>query len=181
MLACGSTFCLLYYTRPLIFGLLHSAILKKEYDLFAHRNRGRVFTNIYDKNYLLFVPKCETAMWNVCCHWLFVNPWTVAHQAPLFMEFSRQKYWSGLPFPTPRGSSWPRDRTHISCIGRQILYHWATWEAHCLYYLLINEHIQTCSKVEWSVHRNTGTDHPSSAMIAILPILIHLFFHTLIF
>ena len=29
------------------------------------------------------------------------NPWTVAHQAPLFMEFSRQEYWSGLPFPTP--------------------------------------------------------------------------------
>ena len=27
--------------------------------------------------------------------------WTVAHQAPLFMEFSRQEYWSGLPFPFP--------------------------------------------------------------------------------
>ena len=33
--------------------------------------------------------------------WLFVTPWTVAHQAPLSMEFSRQAYWSGLPFPTP--------------------------------------------------------------------------------
>ena len=30
---------------------------------------------------------------------LFVTPWTVAHQAPLFMEFSRQEHWSGLPFP----------------------------------------------------------------------------------
>ena len=29
------------------------------------------------------------------------NPWTVAHQAPLFLEFSRQEYWSGLPFPSP--------------------------------------------------------------------------------
>ena len=29
------------------------------------------------------------------------DPWTVAHQAPLPMEFSRQEYWSGLPFPTP--------------------------------------------------------------------------------
>ena len=28
------------------------------------------------------------------------TPWTVAHQAPLSMEFSRQEYWSGLPFPT---------------------------------------------------------------------------------
>ena len=27
--------------------------------------------------------------------------WTIAHQAPLSMEFSRQEYWSGLPFPTP--------------------------------------------------------------------------------
>ena len=29
------------------------------------------------------------------------TPWTVAHQAPLSMEFSRQEYWSGLPFPSP--------------------------------------------------------------------------------
>ena len=32
---------------------------------------------------------------------LFVTPWTVAHQAPPSVEFSRQEYWSGLPFPTP--------------------------------------------------------------------------------
>ena len=32
----------------------------------------------------------------------FVTLWTVAHQAPLFMEFPRQEYWSGLPFPSPR-------------------------------------------------------------------------------
>ena len=32
---------------------------------------------------------------------LFVTLWTVAHQAPLSMEFSRQEYWSGLPFPSP--------------------------------------------------------------------------------
>ena len=31
----------------------------------------------------------------------FSAPWTVARQAPLSMEFSRQEYWSGLPFPTP--------------------------------------------------------------------------------
>ena len=30
-----------------------------------------------------------------------MTPWTVAHKAPLSMEFSRQEYWSGLPFPTP--------------------------------------------------------------------------------
>ena len=31
----------------------------------------------------------------------FVAPWTVACQAPLSMEFSRQEPWSGLPFPPP--------------------------------------------------------------------------------
>ena len=33
--------------------------------------------------------------------WLSVTPWTVACQAPLSMGFSRQEYWSGLPFPLP--------------------------------------------------------------------------------
>ena len=32
---------------------------------------------------------------------LFATPWTIAYQAPLSMEFSRQEYWSGLPFPSP--------------------------------------------------------------------------------
>ena len=30
-----------------------------------------------------------------------VTPWTVAHQPPLSMGFSRQEYWSGSPFPSP--------------------------------------------------------------------------------
>ena len=33
--------------------------------------------------------------------WLFATPWTVAHQASLSIESSRQEYWSGLPFPPP--------------------------------------------------------------------------------
>ena len=33
--------------------------------------------------------------------WLFATPWTAAYQAPPSMEFSRQEYWSGLPFPSP--------------------------------------------------------------------------------
>ena len=31
-----------------------------------------------------------------------LQPWTVVHRVPLSMEFSRQEYWSGLPFPSPR-------------------------------------------------------------------------------
>ena len=65
---------------------------------------------------------------HVCVHsvssdW---NPWTVAHQAPLSMEFPREEYWSGLlalpPWDLP-----VRDQTHISCIScidRQTVYHW---------------------------------------------------------
>ena len=36
---------------------------------------------------------------SVVCN--FAMPWTVAHQAPLSMEFSRQEYWGGLPCPPP--------------------------------------------------------------------------------
>ena len=42
-------------------------------------------------NEVLFAQLCLT----LC------NPWIVAHQAPLSMELSRQKYWSGLSFPSP--------------------------------------------------------------------------------
>ena len=65
----------------------------------------------------------ETLAWASCCSWFhsgvqetlvwfglvtkscltLVAPWTLAHQAPLSMGFSRQEYWSGLPFPSPEG------------------------------------------------------------------------------
>ena len=32
---------------------------------------------------------------------LFATPWTIAHHAPQSVGFSRQEYWSGLPFPSP--------------------------------------------------------------------------------
>ena len=46
----------------------------------------------------LFVCVCAQLL---SCVQLFVTPWTVAHQAPLFMGFPRQEYRSGFPFPTP--------------------------------------------------------------------------------
>ena len=64
-------------------------------------------------------PSCG-AVWVLSCFsrvQLFVALWTVAHQAPLSMEFFRQEYWSGFPCPPSRGSSQPRDRTPISCIA----------------------------------------------------------------
>ena len=44
--------------------------------------------------------------------WLFETLWTVAHQAPLSMGFSRQEYWSGLPCPPPTQGSNP----HLLCL-----------------------------------------------------------------
>ena len=49
------------------------------------------------------------------------TPWTVAHQAPLSKGFSRKKYWSELPFPSPEGLPDPGILGLLHC--RQILYH----------------------------------------------------------
>ena len=49
---------------------------------------------------------------------LFATLWTVARQAPLSMGFSRQEYWSGLPFPSPgdlpKPGIKPLDQTRVS-------------------------------------------------------------------
>ena len=55
-------------------------------------------------------------------------PWTVAHQAPPSMEFSRQEYWSGFAIPFARGSSQLMDRTQISCTASRFFTVWATRE-----------------------------------------------------
>ena len=85
------------------------------------------------------------ALWRWVCHarmcappcsrvWLFETPWTVAHQDPLSMEFSRQEHRSRLPFPTPGDLSDPGIKlTSPMSPDRLILYHWATWEAQILH------------------------------------------------
>ena len=59
----------------------------------------------------------------VCAHSVvpdsFVTPWTVAHQAPLSVEFSRQEYLGGLPFSTPEGLPDPGIKAASLC-----LWHW---------------------------------------------------------
>ena len=65
-----------------------------------------------------------------------------------------------------RGSSWPRDWTHvscISCIGRRIIYHWATWEDHKTWGLPSTyiQHTYSCS------HSHTGTSHSPFTLIFI--------------
>ena len=58
---------------------------------------------------------------------LFATLWTVAHQAPLSMGFSRQEYWSGLPCPPPQdlpnpgtepmSPTWQADSLSLSHLG----------------------------------------------------------------
>ena len=47
------------------------------------------------------LPEVGTCVQSLSRVQLFVTPGTVAHQTPLSMGFSRQDYWSGLPFPSP--------------------------------------------------------------------------------
>ena len=65
--------------------------------------------------------------------WLSVTPWTVAHQAPLSMGFSRQEYWSGLPCPPPGdlpdSGIEPESLMSPALAGRFFTTS-ATWEAH---------------------------------------------------
>ena len=86
--------------------------------LFLYSLESKLFTllsltNIWRRQYLaalrISLPGLPTNLLNALCCVLshsfgsesFVTPWTVAHQAPLPMGFSKQEYWSGLPSPSP--------------------------------------------------------------------------------
>ena len=67
------------------------------------------------------------------CVQLFATLWTVACQAPLSMGFSRQEYWSGLPFPSPGDLSDPGINTASltsPALAGGFFITSATWEAH---------------------------------------------------
>ena len=76
---------------------------------------------------------------------LFATPWTIAHQAPLSMGFSRQEHWSGWPFPSPgdlpdartkpgapalQADSFPSELpgkpTVVSLNDTELVYNWAS-------------------------------------------------------
>ena len=60
----------------------------------------------------------------------FATPWTVARQAPLYIQFSRQEYWSGVPFPSPgdlpgpgiepMSLAWQMDSLPLSHLGSPV-------------------------------------------------------------
>ena len=72
---------------------------------------------------------------------LFMTPWTATCQAPLSLGFSRQEYWSGLPFPSPGNLPNP-DGNQVYCIIGRFFTVWASREAiflflFCYKYFLI--------------------------------------------
>ena len=60
---------------------------------------------------------------------LFVTPWTVTHQAPLFMGFSRQEKWNGLPFFSPGDLSDPAFKPDSPTLAGRFFTTSVTWEA----------------------------------------------------
>ena len=100
--------CSLYYPNIQGFGILtHPALLAVSSTVSHHI-------------------QCAYMLSHFSCIRLFMTPWTLAHQALLSMGFSRQEYWSGLPWPPPGNLPDPEIGSHIpwvSCIGRQVLYH----------------------------------------------------------
>ena len=67
---------------------------------------------------------------SVSCSVDSATPWTVAHLAPLSMEFPRQEYWSGLPFPSPGDLPDPGIKTRSSVFQADSLFlsHQGSWE-----------------------------------------------------
>ena len=87
------------------------------------------------------------------CVWLSGTLWTVAHQASLFMGFSQARILEQVAIFYSRGSFRPKDWTLvscISCIGRWILYHCTTWEAHGQCLTLPEESPPRCTLGKWS-------------------------------
>ena len=72
----------------------------------------------------------------------FMNPWTIVLQAPLSMEFFRQEYWSGLPFPTPGDLPDPEMKPRSPALQADSL----PSEALCVKF-----HSLLFSKLTWSV------------------------------
>ena len=82
---------------------------------------------------------------------LFATPWTVAYHSPPSMGFSRQEYWSGLPFPSPEDLPNPGIKSGSShIVGRRFTI-WATRE-------IIKEIDPPVIKKNKWINKNEGTD-----------------------
>ena len=80
---CHSLLQMIFLTQVLNQGLLHCRLIFFFFFIWTVREAQQIYSEV--------AQSCPT----LC------DPWTIAHQAPLSMGFSRQEYWSGLPLPSP--------------------------------------------------------------------------------
>ena len=66
---------------------------------------------------LCLFEKCQVKP--LCRVQIFWTPWTVAHQVPSSMGFSRQEYWSGVPLPSPGYNLWGHKRVTHDLVTKQ--------------------------------------------------------------
>ena len=97
---------------------------------------------------------CWFCLWITSCAWTVAQScWTLCGHMDCSPPGSsvhgifQARILEWVAVPTSRGSSQPRDQTHISCIGRQILYHWTTWEA--LMYTCLGVCMLSCFSHVW--------------------------------
>ena len=74
----------------------------------------------------------------------FATPWTCSSPGSFVHGISRARILEWVAISFSRGSSWPRDWTHISWISRCILYHWTTREALPISYLCPSPRFRVC-------------------------------------
>ena len=98
------------FKSPLAWNFILKALICIISDIFKKRIKPPLVptTQLKEQNVCVCVCVCVCARARVHTHTLshvqlFATPWTVARQGPLSMEFPRQEYWSGLPFPSPGG------------------------------------------------------------------------------
>ena len=85
--------------------------------------------------------------------WLCVSDCSPPGSSVHGLSQARILEWVGISFS--RGSSWSRDRTQVSCIGKWILYYWATKEAHTYIYIYIHTYSFSYSFPLWCIKFNS--------------------------
>ena len=108
---------------PLKYKTLRYVFLERAEPVNKNRDKYPTFLHVCIRVYVCSVAKS----WLILLLPIFCNPpGSSVHR----ISHARILEWAVIPFS--RGSSWPKDWTHVSCIGRLILYHWVTWEAPCV-------------------------------------------------
>ena len=107
--------------------------------------------------------KCH--VWVLSHVQLFATPMDCRPPGSSVHGISQARVLEWVVIPFFRGSSQPQDQTHVSWIGRQILYHWATWEAHKLGRYHFNQMIRFSISRKGQPQDRTQWEHSIASML----------------